>query len=472
MRGRLLADRRRGGRRLPVICLALLVTLATTLPLESPSPVLAADPLADARARQAQLQRTLNDQKAKIARLEATAAQLDRQLEVAETELASLTAEYERVAGLLVQVRQQVEEITAQLALLAEQIAALDADLGLISAEIERRTEELAARQALLQDHLRTAYAQSQTSLLEILLAADSLDQVASQVGYLLTVSEQDQRLADEISALRSELSVRRATLREGRRALSAVRRAAQEQEAILRQRQAELTDMEARLAGLKSAAEQKRAEQEEALNAAVANKAELQASYAKNAKAFEAANALVAKLEAEAAARRRALEEARRRQAEEARRRQAEQARSAVSRWGFSWPERGFWVTQEFGPTNFGLEPPYTHNGVYYRHFHTGIDTAAGCGTPIRAIGAGVVVASGRPLWPYDSAYGVIIDHGSGISAWYWHLQARVVVSPGQGVVRGQLIGYEGSTGFSTGCHLHLGIHHRVWQNPRHYLP
>jgi len=471
VRGRLLADRRRGGSRLLVICLALFVTLATTLPLESASPVLAADPLADARARQAQLQRTLSDQKAKIARLEATAAQLDRQLEVAEAELASLTAEYERVAGLLVQVRQQVEEITAQLALLAEQIAALDAELGLISAEIERRTEELAAREALLQDHLRTAYAQSQTSLLEILLAADSLDQVASQVGYLLTVSEQDQRLADEISALRGELAIHRATLREGRRSLSAVRRAAQEQEAILRQRQAELTEMEAELAGLKAAAEQLRAEQEAALNAAIANKAELEASYAENVKAFAAANALVAKLEAEAAARRRALEEARRRQAEEARRRQAER-QSAVSRWGFAWPESGFRVTQEFGPTNFALEPPYTYKGVYYRHFHTGIDTAAGCGTKIRAIGAGVVVASGRPLWPYDSAYGVIIDHGSGISAWYWHLQARVVVRPGQGVVRGQLIGYEGSTGFSTGCHLHLAIHRAGWQNPRYYLP
>lgn len=452
-----------------MLAVSLLAVLAALLPAEPVSHVLAADPLAEARARQAQLQRTVADQKAKIAALERDAARLDQALDAAQAELASITAEYDRVAGLLVQVRQEIDEITAQLELLREQIAELDAELALVKEEVRQRTEELDARQALLEDHLRAAYERSQTSLLEILLAAETLDAAASQVGYLLTVSDQDRQLADEIRALRRELTVRRATLAEGRRQLIAARRAAEEQEAVLRDRQQQLTEMEAQLAELKAAAERKRAEQEAALNAALSTKADLEAAYAENVKAAQAANALVARLEAEAAARQRALEEARRRQAEEERRRR-EQA--ATSRYGFRWPEVGFRVTQEFGPTSFALEPPYTYNGVYYPHFHGGIDIAAGCGTPVMAIGSGVVVASGRPLWPYDSAYGVIIDHGNGIQAWYWHLQARVIVSPGQPVTRGQLIGYEGSTGFSTGCHLHLAINRGGWQNPRHYLP
>jgi murein DD-endopeptidase MepM/ murein hydrolase activator NlpD len=131
------------------------------------------------------------------------------------------------------------------------------------------------------------------------------------------------------------------------------------------------------------------------------------------------------------------------------------------------------FVITQEWGPTNFLLEDGYTYRGVYYPHFHGGIDMANGCGTPIKAAAAGLVVASGRPLWPWDSGYGVVIDHGGGVLSWYWHLRAQVVVSPGQGVSPGDVVGYEGNTGMSTGCHLHFAINDNgVWENPRFFLP
>jgi murein DD-endopeptidase MepM/ murein hydrolase activator NlpD len=82
-------------------------------------------------------------------------------------------------------------------------------------------------------------------------------------------------------------------------------------------------------------------------------------------------------------------------------------------------------------------------------------------------------VARSGQPSWPFDSAYGVIIDHGDGVMSWYWHMQPRVIVVPGQAVSAGQVIGYEGSTGNSTGCHLHFAVNaNGSWQNPRAYLP
>jgi murein DD-endopeptidase MepM/ murein hydrolase activator NlpD len=83
------------------------------------------------------------------------------------------------------------------------------------------------------------------------------------------------------------------------------------------------------------------------------------------------------------------------------------------------------------------------------------------------------VVVASGQPLAPFDTAYGVIIDHGDGVQTWYWHLQPRVVVVPGTIVIQGQLVGYEGNTGFSTGCHLHFAVNvNGGFENPRFFLP
>jgi murein DD-endopeptidase MepM/ murein hydrolase activator NlpD len=465
---------------------ALIVVSWSVVTSQPRGSALAADPqaelartreqLAQAQATQSELERQIAQQRMQLAQLEARSADLSSQLDVAKAELAEVTAEYERVSGLLAQVRLDVEAITAQLAELEAQIAALDAELATLAEEIRLRTAELADREALLQEHLRAAYERSRTSLLEVLLSADSLDEATTQVNYLLTVSDQDVTLADEIRTIRAELEVERQSLREGRRALAAARAAAEDEHERLSARQAELTELEARLEELRVAAEQKQAEQERLLNASLAAEADVEGMIASNQRAAAAAADLAAQLAAQAAAQQAAIEEARRRAAEEAARREAarrEAAANAVSRYGFRWPERAFHVTQEWGPTSFVLEPSYTYGGTYYPHFHAGIDFANGCGTQVYAAGPGVVVASGQPLMPFDTGFGVVVDHGDGIQTWYWHLQPQVVVTPGQIVTSESLIGLEGTTGNSTGCHVHFAVNDAgVWENPRNYLP
>ena len=435
-------------RSRPVGLLFALLVAGSSIVSSNPRDLaLAADPLTEARAEQQALEQALERQRAELDALQASAAQLSDQLDVAEAELSSVTAEYDRVNGLLAQVKDQVSVIQAHLASLRDQIAELDARLQALALEIAEQTRELRLREELLQEHVRSAYEYSQTSLLEVLLSADSLDAAANQVSYLLTIAEQDRDLGDQIRRLRDELNIREASLREGRAALAEARTQAQAEEAALIERQTELAIMEQDLERLRAAAQEKRAAQAATLNAALDAQGNVEATIAANEAAFAAANELVAKLEAEEAAR--------------------------LAAGGWRWPEDVFHVTQEWGPTNFRLEPPYTYNGVYYPHFHGGIDLANGCGTPIKAIHAGKVVASGQPLWPWDSAYGVGISHGGGISSWYWHLRAQVIVFPGQQVSAGDVIGYEGTTGHSTGCHLHLSVNdHGVWENPRNYLP
>lgn len=445
--------------------LVALLTVAGVFVVTTPrGPALAADPLAQARAQKAALERQLADQRAKLAQLKSTSAQLAVQLDLAKAELAQVTAEYQRVLGLLEQVRVQVAEITARLAELQAQIAALDAQVHAVSEDVAAQKGELAARETLLEDHLRSAYERTQVSLLEVLLSAKSLDAATSEVGYLMTISEQDKALAAEIRLIRDQLVIKMETLAEARAAVHQSRRAASAEAHLLVERQTELEDLERRTAGLKAAAEQKKAEQDAALNAALEAQGNVAAQVAANEKAFTAANQLVNRLVAQQAA----LEEARRRAALEARNRTGQ-----VSARGFAWPEGYPEITQEWGPTSFWMEPPYTYQGTYYPHFHGGIDLSTACGTPITASGTGVVVAAGRPLWPWDSGYGVVIDHGDGMQTWYWHITPNVVVRAGQPVTIGQLLGYEGATGFATGCHLHFAFNdHGVWENPRYYLP
>lgn len=455
-------------------------TVVTTQPRGS---ALAADPqaqldrtraqLADARTAQQALSATLRQQRSELAALELRSAQLDSALDLARAELAAVTAEYYRVRGILADVREQVRDIQRHLEKLNVAIEDLIRKLHAVAAAIERRTAELAEREALLQDHLRSAYERTQTSLLEIILSADSLDEVTAQFGYLMTVSEQDTILADEIRSIREELEVRRETLTEGRLVLAEAREVARHQQKRLTARRSELTTLSARLAELRVAAAAKRAEQEAALNASLAAEDDVEATIAQNERAARAAADLAAQLQQQAAAQQAAIEEARRRAAEEAARAAAEARANAVSEYGFRWPERSFQVTQEWGPTSFQLEPPYTYKGTYYPHFHAGVDFTAGCGTPIYAAGAGVVVASGQPLLPWDSGFGVVVDHGGGVQTWYWHMQPNVVVSPGAIVTSNTLIGYEGATGLATGCHVHFAVNDDGWwENPRAYLP
>ena len=453
----------------------LAVTLVTLLTVggmivggDPQSPVLAADPIAQAKAERASIQAELADQRARLDQLRARSDRLSDELDQAEAELADITAEYERVASLLTQVRRDVRDIAEQLEQLRARIDRMDDRLIAISQEIVAQNMELASREELLQDHLRSAYEQSQTSLLEVLLSAPSLDAATNQVGYLVMLSDQDQALADEIRQIREELDLKRETLQDGRDTLRDARLVAVEQEQLLLKRRRQLWRLEKATAELQAAAAQKQAEQEAALNAALEAKGDVAEQIEQNEAAFRAATSLVNKLVAE----REALERARQLAEEEARR-EARRHAKQLSAAGYRWPEVGARVTQEWGPTSFTLEPSYTYQGVYYQHFHGGIDMTVGCGAPILAAKAGVVVASGRPLWPYDPGYGVVIDHGGGIQTWYWHITTQIIVQPGQVVGTGQVIGYEGTTGFSTGCHLHFATNvYGIWENPRLLLP
>lgn len=102
----------------------------------------------------------------------------------------------------------------------------------------------------------------------------------------------------------------------------------------------------------------------------------------------------------------------------------------------------------------------------------HSGLDYGAPCGTPIRAAADGTVFGT-----LYDGSRGnyVVLDHGVqrgvNLTTAYLHLES-FAVSSGQSVSRGQVIGYEGTTGTSTGCHLHFETRENGTPvNPRNWL-
>lgn len=122
-------------------------------------------------------------------------------------------------------------------------------------------------------------------------------------------------------------------------------------------------------------------------------------------------------------------------------------------------WPITGF-ISSSFG----GRMSPFGHGS----QFHRGLDIAARIGTPIVAAGDGTVILAGQ-----DGAYGISVEvnHGSGVVTKYAHMQ-RTAVSDGEWVRRGQILGYVGMTGRTTGPHLHYEVRlNGAPVNPMRYI-
>jgi murein DD-endopeptidase MepM/ murein hydrolase activator NlpD len=120
-----------------------------------------------------------------------------------------------------------------------------------------------------------------------------------------------------------------------------------------------------------------------------------------------------------------------------------------------FTWPELSTTISQGFGCTEFQLEPLYPECPT--RHRHTGVDVVGPDGTPVFAAAAGVA-----RTFASNVGYGnfVVVIHSDQYATLYGHLRA-FTIHDGEEVQKGDVIGLEGSTGLSTGPHLHFEIRH-----------
>ena len=422
---------------LPLALLALIVVLAPatvrqTARAEDPDvndAILQQQQMEERLARQRQ---ELDDLRRQQAALTASLAALHTDLRSAGLELDRAIRELDRVTTALKQSRRDLEDYR-------DQITTLAADLEQVAIDLDQTALELAGREDLLEEHLRAAYEQSQTTLLEVILSSDSFGEVSNELAFMLNLSDEDRRLADEIRDTRERLAIRQQTLTDGRETLAALRDAEKERAASLAEQQRQVDAARRELRAYKKRLEALRAEQ--------------RAQYARTLRNESRTKELIEHQHAELVGQRELVEKLKR---------MADRLDIAY-RGRFAWPERGdFYVTQEFGWTSFD-------------HNHTGMDMAYrnGCGGPIYAAGDGTVLADERPNLVYgDTAIGVVIGHSQRLQTWYWHL-SREVVSVGQEVKVGDVIGYEGATGKATGCHLHFQVNFDEQPvNPRNYLP
>ncbi len=340
----------------------------------------------------------------------------------------SLTDAQHRASQTLAYLDELNTRVGRQQAAIADTRAKLsdtERQIRFTQADIARQQAHVEVRQALVAQRVRSMDKHGSFDYLELVVTARSFPELVDRIVIMQDIVRADQRLLDALRQERDRVRQLQDRLEQQRA----------QQAALLQQQR----DEEAQL-------ERIRAAQRDAL----AYYQQLEAQYAAQRQELEAEkariDALVAQLQAQYDG----------------------EARAAGGGSGrFAWPERGP-ITQPFGCTDL-LGEPYDPS-CPSRHFHTGIDIGADYGTSVDAADSGVVSYVNQG---WGGGYGnfVLLNHGNGYATLYAHLSA-IWVGTGQAVHRGQGIGAEGSTGYSTGPHLHFEIRlNGAYQNPLSYL-
>jgi murein DD-endopeptidase MepM/ murein hydrolase activator NlpD len=346
-------------------------------------------------------------------------------------ELARLGEKKERVRENLRVVKRQQRQVSRDLAKLDDRLIQTEArlhgiaksvrkarvDLGEAADACKQAEERLVVHRDTVAERLVAIYKQKEVHPLEVLLQATTFADFANRLYLLNQIVGRDAELLADFESAHTEAEVRRASL--------------VERERMLRELQERIELEKGRAAAEREATTEKKRR------------------LLRDRAAWERA---LAELEADS----RAIETMLQR---------LERTPEGQARLVKPWNGKLKMPVQGRISSGYGYR---THPIFRVRKMHTGIDIAAASGTAIKAAASGTVVFSGR--W---GGYGncVIVDHGGGLATLYGHC-SRIAVKKGQAVEQGETVGYVGSTGLSTGPHLHFEVRKNGRPvNPKPYL-
>ena len=311
------------------------------------------------------------------------------------------------------------------------QIAAYDAQITQTEQEIAETEEKEKAQYELFCKRARATEESGRTSYWEIIFKATSVTDLLSRIDFVNEIMDYDRRVIQDLKDTRSELEEKKSTLEDAKAEQAAARE-------TLVERKAELDERRSEADALVKEIQSQEGEYQDALDSIEAEE--------------EAIQAMIVKKSEEMAA--------------QGNPNSGNATTDVVTSWmgtgGYMWPEKASKkITSPFGKRS-------SPGGIGSTN-HKGVDIGGvGYTTQVLASKAGTVIVS-----QYSNSYGnyVVVSHGSGNTTLYAHMSSRSV-SAGQYVQQGQVLGITGSTGNSTGPHLHFEITEGgVRVNPLNYL-
>ncbi len=338
---------------------------------------------------------------------------IDDEVNAAQQELENASALVREVAAELAEIRKKLpiaeaalKKARAELAVAQEKDRQAAEKLAELESQLEITQKTFDQTRSFVADVARTIYQDGPLATLEIILGATDPNDFSQKLMAMQTYIGNQNAKIEQLETIKAQLETEQA--------------AVAAQKIILEKEKAAALD----------AAQRAKAAEEEVLRLIAKQKAAL------------------AKAEREREATRKRYEQLR---AEQIRLQQLARLRAGLGGsipGELYWPVQGARLSQNVGPRR--------HPVFGYRSCHTGMDLAAGTGTPIGAAATGIVTAV-TTLRAYGRV--IVIAHNGGLSTMYAHL-SRFNVSVGQGVAVGDTIGFVGSSGWVTGPHLHFEVH------------
>lgn len=302
----------------------------------------------------------------------------------------------------------QIQSLSEKMEFLKTSIGVTEKEIAVLEAELEKQTE-------ILSERLVFIYQEGDISYLEVLLSAEDIKDFLTRYDMLNRILNQDRTLIESVHRQKKDLDVKKASLEVQKKDLEIAKANQIEKQTLLDQ---QIDDKKQILGDVQK---EKQAYQR-ALN-------ELE----QTSKQLEA---MIRNL-------------------------QNKGSKESIGTGVYGWPTPGYTsITSDYGMRY--------HRILKVRKLHTGIDIGAPAGASIVAADGGNVIYSG---WMGGYGQVVVIDHGAGMSTLYAH-QSTILVSNGAAVSKGQVIGKVGSTGWSTGAHLHFEVRvNGTPVNPRSYI-
>ncbi len=341
----------------------------------------------------------------------ASGQSLQQKLNSTQNKLSHAQAHAGVLTGRISHESAQLQTLTSQVATLRNREAAVAAELQQKQAEFDAAKARLHALKLRLRDAIQileqrlvAIYESNEPDLITVLLQAHGFDDLLARTQYLETLQHQDNDIVSRVRELRNQMQVTVNTVRAARNEIAARKHELDVTAAMLKQRTTELATARRK----QHATLEKVRNQQDDLEGNLSDISQ---------KIAEELGAGTGALPA---------------------------GPIQPGAHGLIWPVSGP-ITSGYGPRNIG-------NGY---EFHPGVDIGVPTGTPIRAAAAGTVTIA-APTGGYGNY--TCIDHGGGLSTCYGH-QERFLVSVGQQVAQGQIIGLSDCTGYCFGPHVHFEV-------------
>jgi len=351
------------------------------------------------------LQEQIRQKEEEIKQLEQQAATYKKELETTQSQKNTLNNQLTTIASRIKKLQNDISITSTKISSTTLQIEGLSLDIGEKQDEIDKKKQEISIM-------IQALYEYDQESLIETILMKNSLSDFVNQVHYLETLQENVHKNMLVLQELKKNMEQEKAAAEYQRTQLAGLNNQLRSQKQIVDSEKQEKNYLLVQTKGQEK-------QYQSLLNETLRKQQEIEQQI------FDLEDKIKLTLDPSS----------------------MPEARPGV----LSWPLDGV-LTQIYGYT------AYSKN-LYKTGFHNGIDIASSYGEAIRAARDGKIIGIGN-CGKYAYGKWILIEHDNKLTTLYGHFSNYGVFKVGDSIKRGDIIGYEGSTGYSTGPHLHFGVY------------